>query len=287
MKRFSLIKLSAVVLVSWMLFSPVPAQAKTVNSGDGNPIAYDVQGKGDIALVLVHCWCCNKGFWDAQVPYFSKKYKVVTIDLPGHGESGKKRAAWTMKAYGEDVAIVVNQLKLKRMILVGHSMGGPVIAYAAGLLKDKVIGLIGVDTFINVEAKYPKEQFEQFLAPFRGDFPAGVKIFMKYMFLPNADPAVKNRVIDTLSSAKKEVGVGTMEEILKIDLAKVVKDANVHIRCINSEMFRTQNNIEANKRHARSFEVKFMKDVGHFLHMENPEAFNPLMEEAINELLEL
>jgi pimeloyl-ACP methyl ester carboxylesterase len=261
-------------------------QAGKVKSIDGVPIVYDVKGKGDIALVFVHCWCCDRGFWDAQVPYFSKKYKVVTLDLAGHGDSGLNRDKWTIEAYAGDVAVVVKELKLKKMILVGHSMGGPVIAATAKLMPDKVIGLIAVDTFLNIEQKMTDEQAKQFMAPLRQDFATGTRNFiMGYMFTPNSDPALKKKVADSLSEGPAKVGLGSMESMWKLDMAKLVKEADAHIRCINADRFPT--NIEAGRRHARSFEVTIMKGVGHFLHMEKPAEFNRLMEESIKELLKL
>lgn len=269
-----------------ILFSFAGIEAKSVKSSDGVPIVYDVQGKGEVTLVFVHCWCCNRGFWDAQVPHFAKKFQVVTLDLAGHGDSGKSRDKWAMKAYGEDVARVVNHLKLKKIILVGHSMGGPVIAEAACLLPGKVMGLIAVDTFTNIEHTFTKEQYDMFLAPLRRDFATGAKTFLEMMmFTPQTDPNVKERIVQTITGASAKVGIGSMEEMFVMDLPAVIKAANVHIRCINSDKY--PNSTAAGKRHAKSFEVKFMKNVGHFLHMEKPAEFNRLMDEAINELMTL
>ena len=55
-------------------------------SADGNAIHYQVQGQGKPALIFIHGWCCDRSYWDAQLPYFAKKYKVVAIDLAGHAQ---------------------------------------------------------------------------------------------------------------------------------------------------------------------------------------------------------
>ena len=62
-----------------------------VSSKDGVEIAYEVKGYGEPALVFVHGWCWDKSIWENQVKVFSAKYKVITIDLAGHGESGSNR----------------------------------------------------------------------------------------------------------------------------------------------------------------------------------------------------
>jgi hypothetical protein len=88
-------------------------------SADGNEIHYQVQGQGKPALIFIHGWCCDRSYWDAQLPYFAQKYIVVAIDLAGHGESGLDRKEWTMGAFGEDVVAVVNKLNLEQVVLIG------------------------------------------------------------------------------------------------------------------------------------------------------------------------
>jgi pimeloyl-ACP methyl ester carboxylesterase len=120
-------------------------------SADGVSIAYEVRGEGEPALVFIHGWCCDRSYWEEQTPHFAEKYKVVAIDLAGHGESGLDRKEWTMKAFGEDVVAVVNKLNLEQAILVGHSMGGFVILEASSLMPKRVIGLVGADTLGDFE----------------------------------------------------------------------------------------------------------------------------------------
>ena len=128
-------------------FGAALAKDAVVKSADGIPISYSMQGKGEPAIVFVHCWCCDRGYWKDQIPYFDNKHTVVAVDLAGHGDSGLGRAEWTIEAFAADVASVVDALKLKKVILVGHSMGGPVSLEAARLMNGRVIGVIGVDTF--------------------------------------------------------------------------------------------------------------------------------------------
>ena len=98
-------------------------QSHIAISVDGVPIHYDVQGNGATALVFVHGWCCDRHYWDRQVSHFPH-YTVATLDLAGHGESGRDRTRWTMPAFGQDVVAVVEQLGLEQVVLIGHSMGG-------------------------------------------------------------------------------------------------------------------------------------------------------------------
>lgn len=126
-------------------------------SSDGVKISFDKQGEGEPALVFVHGWSNNRSIWDAQVSHFSKTYKVITVDLPGFGESGNNRQTWTIASFGEDVATVINKLDLDQVVLVGFSMGGPVVIETAKSVPDHVAGLVLVDELHNVEMQYPPE----------------------------------------------------------------------------------------------------------------------------------
>src|SRR5262245_59091744 len=99
---------------------------KTVRAEDGLGIVCEARGQGDTALVFLHGWCGGREYWKHQVDAFAADYRVVALDQAGHGESGKDRKAWTAGALAGDVEAVVKALGLKRVILVGHSMGGPV-----------------------------------------------------------------------------------------------------------------------------------------------------------------
>lgn len=62
-----------------------------VKSADGVEIAYQAEGTGKYSLVFIHGWCCDKSYWKDQLNLAEKGYQVITIDLAGHGESGKNR----------------------------------------------------------------------------------------------------------------------------------------------------------------------------------------------------
>src|SRR5437667_8498032 len=159
--------------------------ASVIPAADGVPISYSVQGKGDPALVFVHCWSCDRHLWDNQVSVFAKDHRVVTIDLPGHGESGKGRKNWSIGGFGEDVKRVVVKLGLKRVVLIGSSMGGPVALEAARRMPERVVAIVPVDTLHNVEERMPAEQVEAMLKQLRADYKGETAKFMtQYLFAP-------------------------------------------------------------------------------------------------------
>ncbi|KKL95395.1 hypothetical protein LCGC14_1855000, partial [marine sediment metagenome] len=142
-------------------------EAYSAISSDGVEIRYEIHGTGEPTLVFVHGWCCDKSYWKEQIPYFSQSYRMVIIDLAGHGESGLNRIDWTMELFGEDVACVVNQLGNAKIVLIGHSMGGPVILEAAVRTRPNVIGIVGVDAnFEYSEDTRTQEEKDKFQAEY-------------------------------------------------------------------------------------------------------------------------
>jgi pimeloyl-ACP methyl ester carboxylesterase len=257
-------------------------------SADGNAIHYQVQGQGKPTLIFIHAWCCDRSYWDAQLPYFAQKYEVVAIDLAGHGESGLDRKEWTMGAFGEDVVAVVNKLNLDQVVLVGHSMGGLVILEAARRMPKRVIGLVGVDTLQNFEGKFTQEQIDDLLTPFRSNFGEATRNFVRNMFTPNSDPALVEKIATDMSSAPQEVGLGALEgyfDFYTDEIIRVLQEVQAPITCINSDKYPTS--VETNQRYAPSFKAVIMSGVGHFNMIEDPETFNRLLEETVQEFVQV
>jgi pimeloyl-ACP methyl ester carboxylesterase len=146
-------------------------------SADGVPIHYEGQGNGATALVFVHGWYCHRRFWDPQVEHFASHYTVVCIDVGGHGASGHERTQWTVPAFGQDIVAVVQQQGLGQVVLIGHSMGGSWSVEAARHLPRAVIGVIGVDTWLNTEQSPTPAQVAEALAPFRTHFVEAMRAF--------------------------------------------------------------------------------------------------------------
>ncbi len=252
----------------------------SVISGDGIMIHYQVSGKGDKALVFVHCWCCDQTYWRNQIAEFSKKYKVVTLDLGGHGNSGTNRENWTMEAYGADVAAVVNKLNLDNIILIGHSMGGAVIIEAARLLPKKEKALVGVDIYLNLSRNFEEEAIDDFMQAFEDDFKMQTKAYISRIFSPETDSLLVEDISEDISNASPAMGVESLRNALHYDYSKL-KDMQIAIRGINSDLYSTD--FEVNKGIAYSYDAKIIVGSGHYPHLEKPEDFNRALHEIIME----
>jgi pimeloyl-ACP methyl ester carboxylesterase len=250
---------------------------------DRSEIHYTVYGEGETALVFVHCWCCDQGYWRRQVDTFAQEYQVVTIDLAGHGKSGAARDNYTLQAFGRDVANVVKHLELDRIILIGHSMGGGVILAAAQQLKDKTIALVGVDTYQAFAHAFSDSLVQQFVAPFRKDFYHTTLGFVDRMFPPGADSLLVKEIAEDMAKGPPEVGVSAMISNLSTDPADLLEGLDIPIYSINSTMFPVA--VEANRELYPDFEVSYIEGVGHFVQLEDPVSFNLQLSNILGKII--
>lgn len=277
----------------FLAFSFLEVQAQTVwphvaFSKDGTPISYEVYGAGEPTLVFVHGWSCDARYWREQVPYFSKNHRVVTLDLSGHGHSGTTRIHYTMEAFGEDVQAVTEAIGGSKVILVGHSMGGSVIAEAARLMPGRVIGLIGIDTLENIEYPMTREEFQKMVAPLEENFRDGSRQFVGQMIAPKTDPALREWILSDMSAAPPSVAMSAMYEMMSQYItgraAKVFEEIRIPVISVNGDLWPI--NYEANRRHMFSYNAIVLKEADHFLMMDRPIDFNKALEKAILMLIE-
>ena len=257
----------------------------SVTAADGLPVAYDVRGGGDVNLVFVHCWSCNREFWREQLDVFADDYRVVALDLGGHGQSPATRESWSILGLAQDVKAVADELELDNIVLIGHSMGGPVSLEAARLMSGRVIGVIAADTLHDADLKFPPDQAEQMIAAFEADFAGTMASMFAGMAAEGMDTGLRDWIVTKASNANPEVAVALLRDFGNLDFPALFSNAGVPIRAINamSSVMTPTTNIEGNRKYA-DFDATLMEDVGHFLQLENPQAFNRLLRVYLQEL---
>ena len=274
-----------ILLLVVFAFSAAQAQSKSevVAAADGVPIHYSVTGKGEPALVFIHCWTCDRTFWDNQVAAFSKTNRVVAIDLPGHGESGQGRKNWSVESYGDDVKTVVTKLGLKRVVLIGSSMGGPIALEAARRMPDRVVAIVPVDTLQNVDAKVPQEQLDAVFKQMEADYKtATTNLLNQYFFSPTTPAAVKERVINATLSRQPEIALPILKAVFSYDPTAAMREIKAPIHAINAD--RVPTDVAVNRKYAPQFDVMIIKGTGHYPMLEDPARFNQMLAEILRSL---
>lgn len=255
-----------------------------VLSEDDNEIHFTVYGETGPMLILIHCWCCDQTYWDNQVELLARTYRVVTIDLAGHGLSGTNRTDWTLKSYAKDVVSVVRQLNPEKVILVGHSMGGFVSLYAALHLKDVLAGIILVDSLHDLWWPIPDSTYNEAIQPFFDNFQQHTYNYVNYVLFPaTADSAIREKIAVDMSSAPPETGTGSIADMWKgdyTDLMGKIVDLNIPVWLMNIEMFPT----DYRAMDSLGFQVVPLPGVGHFPMLEKPEVFNDLFLKVLEDI---
>lgn len=257
----------------------------TLNSFDGVSMSFDNEGKGETAIILVHGWANNRSIWDAQVSHFSEAYQVIAIDLPGFGKSGNNRSEWTIASFGEDIATIIQELHLKKVVLVGFSFGGPIVIEAANKTPDQVIGVVLVDNLQQVEMSYspPMAHYVDSLMMDLVNNPSKEKFIGGGFFKKNVDSAY-DRAVSLIDGASQ---IGWRESLAGLmnwqneSCLNSIRSVKAPIIAINSDLQPT--NIEAFKKYAPTFKANIVEDVGHVIMWDDPEAFNRLLKESIQE----
>jgi pimeloyl-ACP methyl ester carboxylesterase len=274
--------LTSVILIASFFFATLPLHGQTfiTPSFDSIPIAYEVHGEGTVAIVFVHGWSCDRSYWKEQLQDFSQHYKVVTIDLAGHGASGLGRKNYTIESFGGDVAAVVNKLGLQRVVLVGHSMGGDVIAATARLLpKAHIAGLVMVDTYKKLGPGRTPEQVRAFVETLRPHFVDSVRSLVRSLFVSSSDSSLVNWVATDMSSAPPVVALSAIESSFNYsrEITKALEEIKLPGVALNSDNAPTDT---ASMQHY-GIEIVILPGLGHFLMMEDPKRFNEALERVI------
>ena len=254
-----------------------------VPSADGTPIAYEVHGSGEPTLIMVHGWSCDARYWREQLAYSAAQHRVVTVDLAGHGHSGAGREDYTMRSFGEDVRAVADAVGGNEVILVGHSMGGLVIADAARLLPGRVLGLIGVDSLHNLDFPVTEEHAAEMIAPLEADFPAACRQFAAAMILPDTEANLAEWIQADMAAAPAEVALsamrGYMEQWITGAAPALFEELPLPVVAVCADLWPVD--AEANRKHMRFFEAIVLEGTDHFLMLSATEDFNRALEEAV------
>lgn len=257
---------------------------KYSRSTDKVNIHYTETGNGNIALVFVHGWLGNTNWWNDQEKYFNDKYKIVRIDLGGHGRSDKSRQNWTSKQYADDIKTVVQHIKSSEIILVGHSMSGAYVVEAS-IDIPKIKAIILVDTLRDLEQNLTTEQAEEFMfSHYRTDFKSAVEnILPQYLFVEKTPEKIKKQLQNEFLQNEPDLAINTLRPLYEMDIQKFAQQINVPVRAINSDAAPT--NMVSNTKYFKNYNYKVISDTGHYPMLEKPNEFNIILDKLIDETL--
>lgn len=254
---------------------------KSIVSADAVSIHYEEQGSGPLTLVFVHGWLGNCRWWDAQRDFFHEKYRVISLDLGGHGKSGKNRKQYSVEAYARDISAVIRDAQAQRVVLVGHSMSGSNVVEAYAANRDCVVGLVLVDTLQNLDQMMNYEQAKPFLDLIRTDYKnLVVGQLASYLFRPESPKAVVERVQSEFLQTPAALALATLEPFYRTDIRSAAAKVDVPVRGMNSTM---ETHVQANRQYFKDFDYVALSGVGHYPMLEKSHEFNAALQTILKE----
>ena len=270
-------KLRSLSFVILLLVATASVQAALPESKwaslDGNRIHYyDIgNGKTKDALVLIHGWTCNTEFWKDNYDAFAE-YRVIVVDLPGHGRSDKPKLTYSMEYFAKAVDAVMKHAGVKRAVLAGHSMGTPIARQFYRLYPDRTRGIVIVDGAL--KTFFPKPAMDQFVAQLRTNYKENSAKFIDGMLTAVKDDARRKFIRDAMLATPDYVAVSAMEGMGD---EKIWTDDKINVPVLAvmaPSPFWPPNVKDIFASVAPNIDFHMWTDVSHFLHMEKPKEFN-------------
>ncbi|MEO8190243.1 MAG: alpha/beta hydrolase [Acidobacteriota bacterium] len=264
--------------------SPLPVEKESGRFADfqGGRVHYEAAGRGEPALVFVHGWACDLSFWSEQVPHFAVAHRVIVVDLPGHGASPAPAGPLSMDVFADAVDAVLRDAKVGRAVLVGHSMGTPVVRQFYRRHPEKTIALVAADGALRPFSKDPKFA-EAFLAPLRGqDYATGFAKMVNGMTASVPDENKRQRIRTKMLATPQSIIVRAAEGMLD---AQIWGDdpIRVPLLVVAAKSSGWPPDYEAYVRTLQpAARFLSMDNVSHFLMMDDPAKFNGLLDSFLD-----
>ena len=273
--RLSFLALICCLSASAAFAQPAPKPQSRFAQLEGMRVHYQNYGRGSEALIFIHGWTCNANFWKANVPAFIGATRVIAVDLPGHGESDKPQTAtYSMDLFARAVDAVLQNAKVEHAVLIGHSMGAPVLRQFYRKFPTKVRALVIVDGSLKVMGT--REQMNPFLEPLRKpDYLKSAEQSVTYLTNGMKNEAVRAEVKTAMLSAPQHVMVSAFEEMLNPEVWREPVKFTVPVLALMALNPQWDKAYEAFVREtAPGVEYQVWPGVSHFLMMDEPEKFN-------------
>lgn len=243
-------------------------------------IAYSESGKGT-AIVLLHGFLENSTMWAFHIPELAKKYRIITIDLLGHGDTDCQGYVHSMEDMADAVHAVFIELRIRKAIFVGHSMGGYVALAFAELYPDNVKGLVLLNSTSRADSEERKMNRDRAILCVKKDYETFIRMSITNLFSEDN----RERLNDEIEKVKTEALKTPLQGIVAaLEGMKIRKDREVllhfapyPILLILGKKDPVLNYLE-NLEQLEGTEVELVSfDDGHMSHIENKEQLTTVL----------
>ena len=240
-------------------------------SGPAGPIHVDDGGTGGLPVVFVHSYAGSSDHWGAQLAHLRPERRAIAMDLRGHGRSAAPRDGdYAIESLAEDLAAVVNELDLWRFVLVGHSIGGAVIASYAGTHPDRVAGLL----MVGPPGHVPRPQAREIMESLRNDWDRVSAAYWDQL-LQGARSDVRETVLEGAQAMDREAGLALIQATFEDDPLIGLRRFHGPTMIVATPHGNTPHDLQ-NLR--PDIPYKLVIGTSHWIQMDKPEEFNRILD---------
>lgn len=280
------------VLTGWLLSATIAVADENANVLEQAPshfapfgelkVHYKSLGEGTTAVVFIHGWCCDHTVWHHQAAALNGKVRLLFVDLPGFGQSDQPKIDYTMDVFAKGIDAVLQDANVEHAILVGHSMGTPVVRQFYRLFPDKTKALIFVDGGLRPFTDDPAET-ERFMSMFQEEtFKDFAPQFLTAMLPPDTPAAMREHITEMVNNTKPQIAISSMRGMVDANLWKD-DPIRVPAQALMAESpFWDDDYKDFVKKLVPDLDYREFEGVGHFLFMEEPEPINEALVEFLN-----
>lgn len=256
---------------------------------DGLQLFTSIQGCGKQTIVFLHGFPADSQVWNQQRQAFNSCFRTLAYDQRGFGKSSKPTGPYDVTAYAQDLRCVLDQFKIEKPILVGHSFGGQVALRFFSLFPDRVCKLVLVSANAKFSASpdypfgVPAEALQQLGALVQRNLREGITAFVNLAFPEPNTEALKQQLIEQGLQSTQTVVLSFFQGIALTDLRSVLPSITVPTLIIhgtNDNIFSFQAGLFLRDNIRNSQFVAF-ENKGHFAFLTNPAKFTQVLRDFL------
>lgn len=241
---------------------------------------YEVTGEGE-SLLLIHGLGSSTRDWEFQVPVFSQKYQVITIDLRGHGKSDKPKGPYSMQMFAGDIAELLKKLGIKSTHVLGISLGGG-IAFQFALDYPNLVKSLMI---VNAGIEIPMDSFKMKLEAFKRIFIVKLvgmkkmgKVLAPRLFIKPEQEDLREKLVERWAENDKKAYLSAMRALIGWSVRDQINKIKCPTLVIGSDEDYAPSSVKeeytALLSNAKFIEIQ---DARHAVPIEKPKEFNEIV----------
>ena len=253
---------------------------------------YDIEGEGE-NLLFIHGWGVDRRIWRQQSKFFSQYYRVMTIDLPGHGKSSWEKVELDVMV--KDLKLLLDEEQFTDVTIVGSSLGGLIALKFYALFPDGIKRMIFVGAMpkFSKSEDYPHgldvERIRKLGEQLESDYPSIINIFFRSLFTRQERQTRRfkwlQRFRQNIDMPMAQALAEYLDILEKEDLREVLAKVHVPIQFINGreDEICTKETVAFLQKISPKSRFDFFEQCGHFPFLSKPYEFNQIVEEFLKE----